>query len=114
MADGEMGVEVTWALSRHAFLIAIAGVILHDMVCGRRGEKRDDGEGEGGRMEGRWKMTEEVTDCNSYEALRLQFSCDNINMGNGTGWGGKIYCMGSPYNTDDGLRSIAYGLIFFQ
>ena len=53
MADGEMGVEVTWALSRHAFLIAIAGVILHDMGCGRRGEKRDDGEGEGGRMEGR-------------------------------------------------------------
>ena len=37
MADGEMGVEVTWALSRHAFLIAIAGVILHDMGCGRRG-----------------------------------------------------------------------------
>ena len=28
------------------------------------GEKRDDGEGEGGRMEGRWKMTEEVTECN--------------------------------------------------
>ena len=26
MADGEMGVEVTWALSRHGFLIAIAGV----------------------------------------------------------------------------------------
>ena len=54
MADGEMGVEVTWALSRHGFLTAIAGVILHDMACGRRGEKRDDGEGEGGRMEGAW------------------------------------------------------------
>ena len=54
MADGEMGVEVTWALSRHAFLIAIAGVTLHDMGYGRRGEKRDEGEGEGGRMEGRW------------------------------------------------------------
>ena len=54
MADGEMGVEVTWALSRHGFLIAIAGVILHDMGCGRRGEKRDDGDGEGERMEGRW------------------------------------------------------------
>ena len=55
MADGEMGVEVTWALSRHEFLTAIAGVTLHDMGCGRRGgEKRDDGEGEGGRMEGRW------------------------------------------------------------
>ena len=77
----------------------------------RRGE---DGGGEEGRMEGRWKMTEEVTDCNSYEALRLQFSCDNVNMGNGTGWGGKRYCMGAPYNTDDGLRSIAYGLIFFN
>ncbi len=104
------------------------------MGCGQRGEMRDDGEGEGGRregrreedggekmgewredggrMEGRWKMTEEVTDCNSYEALRLQFSCDNVNMGNGTGWGGKRYCMGSLYNTDDGLRSIAYGLFF--
>ena len=35
-------------------------------------------------------------------------------MGNGTGWGGKRYCMGAPYNTDDGLRSIAYGLIFFN
>lgn len=69
---------------------------------------------EDGKMEGRWKMTEEVTDCNSYEALRLQFSCDNVNMGNGTGWGGKRYCMGAPYNTDDGLRSIAYGLIFFN
>ena len=114
MADGEMGVEVTWALSRHGFLTAIAGVILHDMACGRRGEKRDDGEGEGGRMEGIWKMTEEVTDCNSYEALRLQFSCDNVNIGNGTGWGGKRYCMDAPYNTDDGLRSIAYGLIFFN
>ena len=57
-------------------------------------------------------MTEEVTDCNSYEALRLQFSCDNINIGNGTGWGGKRYCMGAPYNTEDGLRSIAYGLFF--
>ena len=56
------------------------------MACGRRREKWDDGEGEGGRregrreedggekmgewredggrMEGRWKMTEEVTDCN--------------------------------------------------
>lgn len=33
-------------------------------------------------------------------------------MGNGTGWGGKRYCMDAPYNTDDGLRSIAYGLIF--
>lgn len=54
MADGKMGVEVTWALSRHAFLIAIAGVTLHDMGCGRRGEMRDDGEGKGGRMEGRW------------------------------------------------------------
>lgn len=64
MVDGEMGVEVTWALSRHAFLIAIAGVILHDMGCRRRGEMRDDGEGEGGRMEERWKMTEEVTECN--------------------------------------------------
>ena len=64
MADGEMGVEVTWALSRHGFLTAIAGVILHDMACGRRGEKRDDGEGKDGRMEGRWKMTEEVTECN--------------------------------------------------
>ena len=74
------------------------------------GERREDS----GRMEGRWKMTEEVTDCNSYEALRLQFSCDNVNMGNGTGWGGKRYCMGAPYNTDDGLRSIAYGLIFFN
>ena len=40
---------------------------------------------EDGKMEGRWKMTEEVTDCNSYEALRLQFSCDNVNIGNGTG-----------------------------
>ena len=50
MADGEMGVEVTWALSRHGFLTAIAGVTLHDMACGRRGEKRDDGEGEDGRM----------------------------------------------------------------
>ena len=78
------------------------------------GEKRDDGDGEGERMEGRWKITEEVTDCNSYVALRLQFSCDNVNMGNGTGWGGKRYCMGSLYNTDDELRSIAYGLIFFQ
>lgn len=127
MADGEMGVEVTWALSRHGFLTAIAGVTLHDMGCGRRGEdgrmegKRGENGGkkgrewreDGGRMEGRWKMTEEVTDCNSYEALRLQFSCDNVNMGNGTGWGGKRYCMGAPYNTDDGLRSIAYGLIFF-
>lgn len=86
MADGEMGVEVTWALSRHGFLTAIAGVTLHDMACGRRREKRDDGEGKGGRMEGRWwvnggkmvgewrgedgrtegrwKMTEEVTECN--------------------------------------------------
>ena len=54
MADGEMGVEVTWALSRHAFLIAIAGVTFHDMACGRRREMRDDGGGEGGRMEGRW------------------------------------------------------------
>ena len=54
MADGQMGVEVTWALSRHAFLIAIAGVTLHDMGCGRRGEKQDEGDGEGGRMEGRW------------------------------------------------------------
>lgn len=53
MADGEMGVEVTWALSRHGFLTAIEGVTLHDMACGRRGEMRDDGEGEGGRMEGR-------------------------------------------------------------
>ena len=70
--------------------------------------------GKDGRMEGRWKMTEEVTDCNSYEALRLQFSCDNVNMGNGTGWGGKRYCMGSLYNTDDGLRSIAFSLIFFN
>lgn len=68
---------------------------------------------EDGKMEGRWKMTEEVTDCNSYEALRLQFSCDNINIGNGTGWGGKRYCMGAPYNTDDGLRSIAFSFIFF-
>ena len=59
-------------------------------------------------------MTEEVTDCNSYEALHLQFSCDNVNMGNGTRWGGKIYCMGAPYNTDDGLRSIAFSLIFFD
>ena len=75
---------------------------------------RDEGDGEGGRIEGRWKMTEEVTDCNSYEALRLQFSCDNVNMGNGTGWGGKRYCMGAPYNTDDGLRSIAFSLIFFN
>lgn len=74
------------------------------------GEWREDGE----RMEGRWKMTEEVTDCNSYEALRLQFSCDNVNMRNGTGWGGKRYCMGAPYNTDDGLRSIAFSLIFFN
>ena len=69
---------------------------------------------EDGRMEGRWKMTEEVTECNSYEALRLQFSCDNVNIGNGTGWGGKRYCMGAPYNTDDGLRSIAFSLIFFN
>ena len=67
---------------------------------------------EDGRMEGRWKMTEEVTECNSYEALRLQFSCDNVNIGNGTGWGGKRYCMGAPYNTDDGLRSIAFSFIF--
>ena len=59
-------------------------------------------------------MTEEVTDCNSYEALRLQFSCDNVNIGNGTGWGGKRYCIGAPYNTDDGLRSIAFSLIFFN
>ena len=58
MADGEMGVEVTWALSRHAFLIAIAGVTLHDMACGRRREKRDDGKGEGGRMEGSWMRRE--------------------------------------------------------
>ena len=58
MADGEMGVEVTWALSRHGFLTAIAGVILHDMACGRRGEKRDDGEGKGGRMEGSWMRRE--------------------------------------------------------
>ena len=58
MADGEMGVEVTWALSRHAFLIAIAGVILHDMGCGQRGAMRDDGEGEGGRMEGSWMRRE--------------------------------------------------------
>ena len=58
MADGEMGVEVTWALSRHGFLTAIAGVTLHDMGCGRRGEKRDDGEGEGGRMEGTWMRRE--------------------------------------------------------
>ena len=65
-------------------------------------------------MEGRWKMTEEVTDCNSYEALRLQFSCDNVNMGNGTGWGGKRYCMSALYNTDDGLRSIAFSFIFFN
>ena len=78
---------------------------------GLRGE---EGGGEGRRMEGRWKMTEEVTDCNSYEGLHLQFSCDNINIGNGTRWGGKRCCMGSPYNTDDGLRSIAYGLIFFN
>ena len=78
---------------------------------GKKGrEWREDGE----RMGGRWKMTEEVTDCNSYEALRLQFSSDNVNIGNGTGWGGKRYCMGAPYNTDDGLRSIAYGLIFFN
>lgn len=48
MADGEMGVEVTWALSRHGFHIAIAGVTLHDMGCGQRGEMRDDGEGKGG------------------------------------------------------------------
>ena len=48
MADEEMGVEVTWALSRHGFLTAIAGVTLHDMACGRRGEMRDDGEGDGG------------------------------------------------------------------
>ena len=33
------------------------------------GEWKEDG----GRMEGRWKMTEEVTDYNSYEALHLQF-----------------------------------------
>ena len=58
MADGEMGVEMTWALSRHGFLTAIAGVTLHDMGCGRRGEKRDDGEGEGGRMEGSWMRRE--------------------------------------------------------
>ena len=59
MADGEMGVEVMWALSRHEFLTAIAGVTLHDMGCGRRGgEKRDDGEGEGGRMEGSWMRRE--------------------------------------------------------
>ena len=58
MADGEMGVEVTWALSRHGFLTAIAGVILHDMGCGRRGEMRDDGEGKGGRMEGAWMRRE--------------------------------------------------------
>ena len=58
MADGEMGVEMTWALSRHGFLIAIAGVTLHDIACGRRGEKRDDGEGEGGRMEGSWMRRE--------------------------------------------------------
>ena len=75
---------------------------------------RDDGEGEGGRIEGSWMRREEVTECNSYEALRLQFSCDNVNMRNGTGWGGKRYCMGAPYNTDDGLRTIAYGLIFFN
>ena len=56
MADGEMGVEVTWALSRHAFLTAIAGVTLHDMGYGRRGEKRDDGDGEGESMEGRWRV----------------------------------------------------------
>ena len=77
------------------------------------GEDNGSGDlGHGGRMEGRWKMTEEVTDCNSYEGLRLQFSCDNVNMGNGTGWGGKRCCMGAPYNTDDGLRSIAFSLIF--
>ena len=35
-------------------------------------------------------------------------------MGNGTGWGGKRYCMGAPYNTDDGLRSIAFSFIFFN
>lgn len=35
-------------------------------------------------------------------------------MGNGTGWGGKRYCMGALYNTDDGLRSIAFSLIFFN
>ena len=28
------------------------------MGCGRRGEKRDDGEGEGGRMEGSLMMRE--------------------------------------------------------
>ena len=58
MADGEMGVEMTWALSRHAFRIAIAGVTLHDMACGRRGEMRGDGDGEGGRMEGSWMRRE--------------------------------------------------------
>ena len=58
MADGEMGVEVTWALSRHAFLTAIAGVTLHDMACGRRGEMRGDGDGEGERMEESWMRRE--------------------------------------------------------
>ena len=55
MADGERDGVMTLALSRHGFLIAIAGVILHDMTCGRRGEMRDDGEGRwwvnGGKME---------------------------------------------------------------
>ena len=74
------------------------------------GEWREDD----GRMEGRWKMTEEVTDCNSYEALRLQFSCDNVNIGNGTGWRGTRYCMDATSNTDDGLRSIALSFIFFN
>ena len=71
MADGEMGVEVTWALSRHGFLTAIAGVILHDMACGRRGEKRDDGEGKGGRMEGSW-MRREVRRGEDGGSYRLQ------------------------------------------
>ena len=72
MADGEMGVEVTWALSRHAFRIAIAGVILHDMACGRRGEKRDDGEGKGGRMEGRrWENGGKMEDDGGSYRLQL-------------------------------------------
>ena len=28
------------------------------MACGRRGEKRDDGEGKGGRIEGSWMRRE--------------------------------------------------------
>lgn len=71
MADGKMGVEMTWALSRHGFLIAIAGVTLHDMGCGRRGEKRDDGEGEGGRMEGSW-MRREVRREDDVGSYRMQ------------------------------------------